>query len=85
MNFNHLPIVRHYPNSEHRIEMSEHFGLMKELSQKLAKDFPHVRIDFYEVSGRIFFGEWTFYPGNGLEEFASYEDDLKMGELITVI
>ena len=85
MNFNHLPIVRHYPNSEHRIEMPEHFGLMKELSQKLAKDFPHVRIDFYEVSGRIFFGEWTFYPGNGLEEFASYEDDLKMGELITVI
>lgn len=85
MNFNHLPIVRHYPNSGHKIEKPEHFELMKDLAQKLAKDFPHVRIDFYEVDGRIFFGEWTFYPGNGLEEFESYEEDLKLGEMITVI
>lgn len=85
MDFKHLPIVRHYPNSGHGIEKPGHFELMKELAQKLAKDFPHVRIDFYEIDGRIFFGEWTFYPGNGLEEFASYEDDLKLGEMITVI
>lgn len=85
MDFNHLPIVRHYPNSVDKIKKPEHFELMKELSRKLAKDFPHVRIDFYEVDGRIFFGEWTFYPGNGLEEFESYEEDLKIGKMITVI
>lgn len=85
MDFKHLPIVRHYPNSVNEIKKPEHFELMKELSRKLAKDFPHVRIDFYEVGGRIFFGEWTFYPGNGLEEFSSYEEDLKIGEMITVI
>lgn len=85
MDFNHLPIVRHYPNSVNQIKKPEHFELMKELARKLAKDFPHVRIDFYEIDGRIFFGEWTFYPGNGLEEFASYEEDLKIGEMITVI
>ena len=85
MDFHHLPIVRHYPNSSNKIEKPEHFELMKQLSCKLAKNFPHVRIDFYEVNGRIFFGEWTFYPGNGLEEFSSYEEDLIIGEMITII
>lgn len=54
MDFNHLPIVRHYPNSVNKINKPEHFELMKELSRKLAKNFPHVRTDFYEVDGRIF-------------------------------
>lgn len=85
MNFNHLPIVRHYPNSQKEIKKPEQFELMKELSRKLAQDFPHVRIDFYEIEGKIYFGEWTFYPGNGLEEFDSYEDDLELGKMITKI
>lgn len=85
MNFNHLPIVRHYPNSQKKIDKPERFELMIELAQTLAQDFPHVRIDFYENEGKVYFGEYTFYPGGGLEEFASYEDDLYLGEMITVI
>lgn len=85
MDFNHLPIVRHYPNSQKRIDKPAQFERMKELAQVLARDYPHVRIDFYEVEGRIYFGEYTFYPGNGLEEFASYDDDLELGKMITVI
>lgn len=85
MDFKHLPIVRHYPNSRKKIDKPEHFELMKELAQTLAQDIPHVRIDFYENEGKVYFGEYTFYPGSGMEEFASYEDDLYLGEMITVI
>ena len=85
MEFKHLPIIRKYPNNAKTIEKPESFELMKELSQKLAQNIPHVRIDLYEFNGRVYFGEYTFYPGGGFEKFASYEDDLKLGEMITVI
>lgn len=85
MDFRHLPIVRHYPNSQKEIGKPEHFDLMKELAAKLAQNIPHVRIDFYEIDGKVYFGEYTFYPGGGMEEFASYEDDLYLGKMITII
>lgn len=85
MDFKHLSIVRHYPNSQKDVHKPEQFELMKELSCTLAEKIPHVRIDFYEINGKVYFGEYTFYPGSGFEKFASYEDDLKLGKMITVV
>ena len=42
------------------------FSKMVEYAEKLAKPFKFVRVDFYEVNGRIYLGELTFTPGNGL-------------------
>ena len=36
---------------------------MVELAETLAKDIPFVRIDFYNIDGRIYVGELTFTPG----------------------
>ena len=55
---------------------------MLALSEKLAKDFPFVRIDFYNVEGKIYLGELTFSPGNGMEAFTPIEWDYKFGNLI---
>ena len=57
---------------------------MIQLSEKLAKDLPFVRIDFYEVNGRVYFGEITFFPGNGTEEFTPEEWDYTMGSWINL-
>lgn len=38
---------------------------MLAVATELARGFPFVRVDLYEVAGRVFFGELTFYPGNG--------------------
>ena len=52
------------------------------MAEILAKDIPFVRIDFYEVQGKVFFGEMTFYPGAGFEEFSKIEYDIELGNMI---
>ena len=38
------------------------FDAMKEFCRKVCKEFPFVRMDFYESSGKLYFGEFTFTP-----------------------
>lgn len=42
---------------------------MIELASKLSEGFPQIRVDFYSVNGRTYFGELTIYHGSGFEEF----------------
>ena len=58
------------------------FEKMIELSEKLAKDFICVRVDWYEVNGKIYFGEMTFTPNAALIQFEPKEYDKILGELI---
>lgn len=73
---------RHYPSSKEEIVKPLNFDKMLELSKKLSRDIPFVRVDWYEIDNKIFFGELTFYPGGGFEEFSPIEWDYKLGELI---
>ncbi len=77
-----LPFTRHYPQSVKKIEKPVNLDLMIKLSEKLSANIPFVRVDFYEVDNEVFFGELTFYPGNGMEEFEPEEWDYKLGEWI---
>ena len=49
---------------------------MIEVAEKLSGDFPCVRVDLYNVSGRIYFGELTFTSYGGLMDF--YTDDFQL-------
>ena len=82
MEFNHLPFTNGHPNSDKEIRKPEQFELMIELSRKLSKDIPHVRVDFYESDGRIYFGELTFYHWGGCVPFEPHEWDEKLGSFI---
>lgn len=55
---------------------------MIELSEILAQNTNHVRIDWYLVKNRLFFGEVTFFDGSGFCPFDSENDDLILGNLI---
>ncbi|HRU98901.1 MAG TPA: ATP-grasp fold amidoligase family protein [Ruminococcus sp.] len=79
-NWNVMPFERHYPRSSKHIPKPQCYEEMKVLAEKLAQNIPFVRVDFYEVSGKIYFGELTFYPGSGLEEFSPFEWDKKLGK-----
>lgn len=46
---------------------------MLECASKLSKPYSHVRVDFYNIDGRIVFGEMTFYHGAGYLHFESEE------------
>lgn len=58
------------------------FDEMLRLSNFLARDKYHVRIDWYEVNGRLYFGEITFFDGSGFALFDNPEDDLMLGSWI---
>ena len=57
----------------------EEFEALIPIAQKLAKVFPHARIDLYYVDKKPYFGEITFYSGSGYEPFDSDEYDFELG------
>lgn len=57
---------------------------MIQLSRILSKDLPHVRVDWYIVEGKLYFGELTFYDASGFEQFIPQEKELELGSWITL-
>jgi hypothetical protein len=57
---------------------------MIELAQKLAFGMRFARIDFYNVKGRIYFGEITLYPAGGMGKFIPEEWDTILGDMISL-
>lgn len=62
--------------------MPQNYKEMLEIVARLAKDFPAVRIDLYNVGGQIYFGEYTFYSQNGFDVDLTRETDEYWGSLI---
>ncbi len=58
----------------------ENLQEMLDIAAKLSADFPFARIDLYSLSGKIYFGEITFYPWSGYMEFEPDEFDVVLGE-----
>ena len=81
-NWNIMDFERHYPRRKEGIEKPDNYEKMIELAETLSKGIPFVRVDFYDVAGKIYWGEMTFYPGDGFEEFEPEEWDYKLGQLI---
>jgi len=82
LDFNHLDIKQYYPNSINKISKPLQFEKMVELSKILSSNIPHVRVDFYEVNGKLYFGEMTFYHFSGFMPFQPQKWDDKFGEWI---
>ncbi|MEY8521458.1 ATP-grasp fold amidoligase family protein [Lachnospiraceae bacterium 38-10] len=83
-NWKKMPFERHYPSDKKEIPCPAKYGQMIELAEKLSRNIIFVRVDFYEIEGKIYFGELTFSPGGGFEEFRPLEWDKKLGEWITL-
>ncbi len=81
-NFNHLPFTNGHPNAAILPKKPICFDEMKFLAAKLSKGIPHVRVDFYEVDGKVYFGEMTFFHWSGFTPFVPEEWDYKFGEWI---
>jgi hypothetical protein len=77
-----MPFERHYPRSETPIAKPQSYEAMIEFAKKLSKNIPFVRIDFYEINGKPYFGEITFFPGSGFEEFSPDYYDETLGNWI---
>lgn len=82
MDFNLLPIRMKDPNSKIKPPKPEAFDEMKRLAMKLAKGCPHVRVDFYYINKKIYFGELTFYHNGGFGVISPKEWNKKIGDFI---
>lgn len=81
-NFNHLPFTNGHPNSTKKIAKPQGFEEMKKIAALLSKGHPHLRVDLYDINGKIYFGELTFYHWSGMTPFEPMEWDYKLGEWI---
>lgn len=72
------------PKYDANIELPKTINKMIELAEKLSVDIPFVRIDFYDVNGKIFFGEMTFFPASGFGKFVPEETDAKLGDKLVL-
>lgn len=82
LNWEKMTFTRHYPSSDIKINKPINYDKMLDFSKKLSENIPFVRVDWYEINGKLYFGELTFYPGCGFEEFEPKEWDLKIGKYI---
>lgn len=82
MDFQHLALRQGHPNAVVCPKKPERFNEMRRLAEKLSKGIPHVRVDFYEVNGKVYFGELTFSHFTGLVPFEPEQWDYTFGSWI---
>lgn len=82
LEFNRLPIKNKYKNSSKEIPKPKNFEKMINLAKALSKEIPHVRVDFYNIDGKIYFGEMTFFHLGGFERFEPEKYDEIFGSWI---
>lgn len=82
MEWNWLPIVNGHPNNPVKPQRPKNWEEMIEVAKKLSKGFRHVRVDLYNINGKIYFGELTFFHFCGTEPFEPNEWDLKFGSYL---
>jgi hypothetical protein len=82
--WNELPFERSHPKSSIQLKKPQNYDLMITLAEKISKDIPFVRVDFYETGNRVFFGEMTFFPGSGFEPFQPQVWDEILGDWISL-
>lgn len=80
--WNIAPFKRPGINIDNNIIKPNNLEKMIELAEELSEGEPFLRVDFYEVDNKIYFGELTFYPASGFSKFYPEEWDFKLGNLI---
>lgn len=83
LEWNKTDITQGYTSSK-TYPKPENFEEMIQLSELLAKDISHVRVDWYNINGQLFFGEMTFFDGSGFVPFDNPEHDLLLGSWVSL-
>jgi len=63
-----------------KIKKPKNYEIMLEIAEKLSKPFDHIRVDFYNINGKIYFGELTHYAVSGRLKFEPQSFDFKLGK-----
>lgn len=82
--WNLLDLRQNYPNSKIPLQRPETLEQMLDLARRMSEGHPFLRVDFYEIEGKVYFSEYTFFSDAGMAIFTPEEWDTKLGEWITL-
>lgn len=85
MEWNHQEFIGLNPKAVHAIECPpkpQSFETMKQIAKALSQGKPFSRIDLYDINGKPYFGEITFFPASGMGKFTPSKYDEILGEMI---
>lgn len=78
--FNHIPVQQEgHPNAVMPPRKPLHYNKMVKMAEKLSKGISFVRVDFYDVNDRVYFGEMTFYSMGGYCQYKPTKWDYEFG------
>lgn len=66
------------------ITKPKNFDKMVEIAEKLSKGFPELRVDLYNIDGKIYFGELTFTSQGGFMDYFIPEFNKMLGEKFSI-
>lgn len=76
--WNLLNVTLYYPNGT-TVDRPETLEEMIALAKKLSGDFSFVRVDLYTVEKKVYFGELTFTPTDGMKPFTPKDFGFELG------
>lgn len=85
LDWNHIKLPRkNHVESKTAIPKPPNLPRMLDIARELSEGIPFVRVDLYNIGGKIYFGEVTFYPVSGFVDFADEQTDMALGQLISL-
>jgi len=79
-----LYVLLNSKTNEKKISRPENFEKMIKLATKLSSEFQFVRVDLYNIDGKIYFGELTFTHASGRKAFRPLEKDIEIAKMIKI-
>lgn len=73
-----------YSKMSNDIEKPKSLDEMIKVAKKLSQDFPFVRVDLYDISGKVVFGELTFFPNGCVNMQETKVNGIDMGDLLDI-
>lgn len=81
---NYLEGCGDYPTLEKEPVLPGNIDEMIDIAQKLSAPFPFARVGLYNISGKIVFGEITFYPESGYNTYRPDSFDYELGKYFDI-
>jgi hypothetical protein len=81
VSWDYLPFELRFPSdSSFEIKKPQKLDLILDFSKKISNNIPNVRVDWYIINEKIYFGEITFFHAGGIQKFSPPEWDKKLGD-----
>jgi hypothetical protein len=84
LDWNWMNLTNGHNNNVNHPKKPRNFDRMIEIAEILSSNFPHVRVDLYNLDGKIFFGEMTFFHFGGIVKFVPRTFDYDFGKYIEI-